>query len=169
MRQIVGVADLKVSTQPGDEIITYALGSCIAVTLWDPVVCVGGMVHVMLPSSTIDLAKAQENPSMFVDTGVPRLFVESYKLGAVKSRVEVVAAGGACTTGSEDDDHFQIGKRNITVLRKLLWKNGVLLKASDLAGTVARTLSLQIGTGVVSVRTNGILRQLNKENGGIAA
>jgi chemotaxis protein CheD len=169
MRHIVAVADMKLAKQPGDEIITFALGSCIGITIWDPAANVGGMVHVMLPSSSIDMAKAQENPCMFVDTGIPKLFLESYKLGANKSRIQVVAAGGACTSGAEDDDYFQIGKRNITVLRKLLWKNGVLLRADDLAGTVARTMTLQVGTGVVTIRSNGSVRVLGGDNPGGAA
>jgi chemotaxis protein CheD len=170
VRQIVGVADMKISNQNGDEIITYALGSCIGITIFDPVACVGGMVHVMLPSSSIDLAKAAENPCMFVDTGVPKLFLDCYKAGASKSRLEVIAAGGACTSGAEDDDYFQIGKRNITILRKLLWKNGVLLKASDLAGTIARTMTLHLGSGLVTVRTGGAVKSLNgNDNGGSPA
>ena len=169
MRQIVGVADMKISGQVGDEIITFALGSCIGITIYDPIARVGGMVHVMLPSSTVDPAKAHDNPSMFVDTGVPLLFLDCYKLGAVKHRIEVTAAGGACTNGSEEDDYFQIGKRNITTLRKLFWKNGVLLKATDLAGTAARTMSLEIGTGIVTIRSNGTVKTLNGDNPGASA
>ncbi len=71
MRQIVGIADLKVSRERDDVIVTYALGSCLGVAIYDPVAGVGGMLHVMLPMSTIDPAKAQDNPCMFVDTGVP--------------------------------------------------------------------------------------------------
>ena len=159
---------MKISAQSGDEIVTYALGSCVGIAIFDPVACVGGMVHVMLPSSSIDMAKAADNPCMFVDTGVPRLFLDCYKAGANKNRLEVIAAGGACTSGSEDDDYFQIGKRNIPVLRKLLWKNGVLLRASDLAGTVARTMTLHLGSGLVTIRSSGVLRTLsgNSDEGG---
>ena len=152
---------MMISDQAGDEIVTFALGSCIGLTVYDPVTRVGGMVHVMLPSSTIDAAKAQEKPCMFVDTGIPRLFLDSYKLGACKGRLEVIAAGGACSGGFEGDDYFQIGKRNITMLRKLLWKNGIVLAASDLAGMEARTMTLHIGTGAVTIRSNGTVTALN--------
>jgi chemotaxis protein CheD len=160
LRHVVAVADMKISNQPGDEIITFALGSCLGITVYDPVALVGGMLHVMLPLSTIDPSKAAENPYMFVDTGVPKLFLESYKAGASKQRLEVKVAGGACTNGKEDDDYFQIGKRNFVMLRKLLWKNGVLLKSSDVAGTHSRTMSLDIATGKVSLRINGVITQL---------
>ena len=167
MKHIVGVADMKLSSQVGDEIVTFALGSCIGITLYDPITQIGGMVHVMLPTSAIDCGKAKENPSMFIDTGVARLFLESYKLGACKSRLEVTAAGGACTQGP--DDFFQIGKRNIAMLGKLLWKNGISLRASDLAGTAARTMSLTIGTGIVTIRSNGSVQVLNGNGPGATA
>ena len=113
MKHIVGVADMKISASADDLLITYALGSCLGITIYDPISAVGGMLHVMLPLSTIDPAKASANPYMFVDTGVPRLFIDCYKAGARKERLVVKVAGGACANGhSADDDYFQIGKRN---------------------------------------------------------
>lgn len=153
MRHIVGVADMKISSQPGDQLVTYALGSCLGIAIHDPVVNVGGLLHVMLPLSTIDPAKAAENPSMFVDTGVPQLFISCYKAGAQKQRLVVKVAGGASVHVDEAEDHFQIGKRNFVMLRKLLWKNGVLLKAHDVGGAHSRTMMLDIGSGTVMLKT----------------
>lgn len=161
MRLTVGVADMKVSGDAGDLLITHALGSCLGLTVFDPVAGVGGLLHVMLPLSTIDPEKAIQNPFTFVDTGVPRLFLECYRLGAVKQRMAVKVAGGAFVHRSDvQEDFFEIGKRNIVMLRKLLWRNGVLLAAEDVGGSVSRTLSLQISTGQVLVRTNGETREL---------
>jgi chemotaxis protein CheD len=150
----VGIADLKFASSAEDTIITYALGSCLGITVYDPVMHVGGMLHVMLPASTVNPTKAQTNPFMFVDTGVPKLFLESYKLGAKKERLVVNVAGGAAQK-NEDEDQFQIGKRNILTLRKLLWKNGVIIKSEDTGGQVSRTMSLDVKTGSVTVRVNG--------------
>lgn len=155
MKHVVGVADMKLSRDDGDQIITHALGSCLGITVYDPVSKVGGLLHVMLPSSAIDEEKAKKNPYMFVDAGVPRLFLDSYKLGAKKERMVVKVAGGACVNGNEDNDYFQIGKRNFVMLRKLLWKNGVLLKSEDVGGSVSRTMTLDIETGEVRIRSNG--------------
>ena len=166
MRHLVGVADMKISSSTEDEIITFALGSCLGVTVYDPVAHVGAMVHVMLPSASIDPVKASMNPCMFVDTGVKNLFLESYKTGAQRNRLIVVAAGGACANGLEQDDYFQIGKRNVTVLRSLLWKNGIILKNSDFGGNLARTMSLDIATGQVLIRINGTTEILSPGSGG---
>ena len=158
---VVGMAELRLSTTPGERLVTYALGSCLGIAIHDPVAGVGGLLHVMLPQSAIDAVKAASAPAMFVDTGVPLLFKESYKLGARKERIVVKVAGGASSAASEDADQFQIGKRNILALRKLLWRNDVILHAHDLGGfQTSRTLSLLVGSGRTIVRTNGTDREL---------
>jgi chemotaxis protein CheD len=156
----VGVGDMKVSTQRGDLVITHALGSCLGITVHDPVAGVGGLLHVMLPLSTIDLVKAERNPFMFVDTGVPKLIVECFRAGAQKQRLEIMVAGGANSQNGDRNDLFQIGKRNMIMLRKLLWKNGLLLKSHDVGGSNSRTMSLEIGTGKVVIRSVGQMKNL---------
>jgi len=69
---IVGISELKVSNNPDDVLVTFALGSCIAVAVYDPLVKVGGLLHYMLPDSTLDPQKAQNQPGMFADTGIQR-------------------------------------------------------------------------------------------------
>ena len=158
---VVGIAELRLSADPAERLVTYALGSCLGVAIYDPVAKVGGLLHTMLPTSAIDAEKARRVPAMFVDTGVPLLFRESYKLGARKERMIVRVAGGAAAGGDERADQFQIGKRNALALRKLLWKNGVLLHAHDVGGVqTSRTVYLDVGTGVLTVRSNGSETQL---------
>jgi len=154
---VVGVADVKVSNDPALRLITYALGSCLGISVHDPVAGVGGLLHVMLPTGTIDPAKMQAKPAMFVDSGVPLLFKECYRLGARKERMIVRVAGGAHAGASEDGDRFQIGKRNMIALRKLLWKNGVLVHAQDTGGIqTSRTMWLDVATGAVTLKVNGL-------------
>jgi len=156
MERVVGVADCKVSNIPGERLITYALGSCLGIVVYDPVVSVAGMLHVMLPTGTIDEAKMRDKPAMFVDSGVPMLFKECYKFGAKKERMQVKVAGGAHSGASEEDDRFQIGKRNMIALRKLLWKNGVLVHAHDTGGVqTSRTMWVDVATGEVTLKING--------------
>jgi chemotaxis protein CheD len=153
-RLVVGVGDMASSANAGARIITYALGSCLGITVYDPVAKVGAMLHVMLPDSSIDREKARDNPWMFVDTGVPQLFHEAYRLGAVKQRVVVKVAGGAAANAERD--MFEIGKRNVIALRKILWKNGVLIAAQDVGGSSSRTLTLDVATGGVLLRVNAV-------------
>lgn len=158
---IVGMADLKVTASPDDRLVTYALGSCLGIAVYDPAVRVGGLLHVMLPLSSIDADKARDNPAMFVDTGVPELFRACYRLGAVKQRMIVKVAGGASAGAPGDPDQFQIGKRNILTLRKLLWKNGLLIQAQDVGGhQLARTMAMSMADGSITLKTGGVTSSL---------
>ena len=146
---VVGVADCAVANDPTAEIITYALGSCIGVTAYDPVAKVGGMLHFMLPTA-LDEAKGKEKPAMFGDTGIPLLFRSLYALGAEKDRLIVCAAGGAEVL--DDNGHFRVGPRNRTILRKLFWKNNILLSADETGGNISRTVRINLADGAVTVR-----------------
>ena len=151
---IVGVADMKVSDDPGSVLITYSLGSCIGVAIYDPVAQVGGLLHYMLPESSLDGIKAKKNPYMFGDTGIPLLFKESYKLGAKKNRLKVLVAGGAQIL--DQKGLFNIGMRNHTLLRKMFWKNNVMTDFEDVGGNVNRTLKLEIESGQAWLKTEGV-------------
>ena len=153
MKHTIGIADMKISAAKDDILITYALGSCLGIAIYDPVAHVGGLIHIMLPLSSVNPEKAKSNPLMFVDTGVPELFKSCYKFGANKERLIVKVAGGA-SLNHHEDDQFQIGKRNFTMLRKLLWKNNVLLNAYDVGENHSRTMSLNIGSGEVVLKIN---------------
>jgi chemotaxis protein CheD len=153
-RVVVGIADLVVG-RDGDLLVTHALGSCLGIVAHDPVARVGGMLHVMMPTSSINLEKAQLRPAMFVDTGVPRLFQECYAAGARKERMIVKVAGGAARAQAGETDSFQIGKRNMLMLRRLLWKNSVLIRGQEIGGTISRDLIYEVSTGEVTVRSGG--------------
>ena len=150
VRVTVGIADLAVTSDPRSVLVTYALGSCIGVTVYDPVTRVGGMLHFMLPQSSLSPEKSARTPCMFADAGVPLLFKHAYELGAKKERLVVCAAGGAEILA--DEGHFRIGTRNRTMLRKLFWKNNVLLAAEDTGGTHSRTMTLRLQDGLVTVK-----------------
>ena len=148
---VIGISDLKVSNNIDDVLVTYALGSCVGVTVYDPVVRVGGLLHFMLPESSLDIRKAGENPAMFADTGIPLLFKTCYELGAKKKRMIVKVAGGASIL--DDANFFRIGQKNITAMKKLFWKNNVLIGREDTWSNCNRTISIHISTGKVLVRT----------------
>ncbi len=147
---IVGIADCQVSADPEGVLVTYALGSCIAVAIHDPIARVGGMLHYMLPESSIDSGKAKERPFMFADTGIPMLFRRAYELGADKKRIVVRVAGGAQVMN--DKGVFDIGRRNYLALRKILWKAGVLIHGEEVGGNNSRTVRLEVSSGTMWLR-----------------
>ena len=150
---------MKVTTSPEDVLITYSLGSCIGLSLYDPVAHVGGLIHCMLPLSRIDLSKAKDRPCMFTDTGVTAL-IESL-IGRGAKMCNVVARVAGASQIMDDRGTFRIGERNYTVLRKILWKNGILIAAEDIGGNAARTMALYMGDGRTTIRVNGVEKVLS--------
>jgi chemotaxis protein CheD len=148
-RVTVGIGELAVSDQPGAIIVTHALGSCIAVCLWDPDRRIAGMIHVLLPESRINPQRAAEQPAAFADSGIPMLFQAAYKLGAVKSRLRVRLVGGAEVAG--EGGTFNIGRRNLLATKNVLWRNGVLIEKEEVGGRTVRTVHLAVGDGRLDV------------------
>jgi chemotaxis protein CheD len=142
---IVGVADYKVSKDPKAILITCALGSCIALSLHDPVAGVGGLLHFMLPNSENEASRPGFNPAMFGDTGIPLLLRELQKLGANPRKLVANLAGGSQIL--DQVRLFNIGKRNHVAAKNLLWKAGVPIRSEAVGGAVTRSFGLQIGSG----------------------
>ena len=153
MNIIVGVSDMKVSNDPGGMLVTYSLGSCIGVAIYDPIAKVAGLLHFMLPESCLDADKARRNPFMFADTGIPRLFKSAYELGGSKSRIRVVVVGGAQVL----DQHgfFNIGKRNIMAVRKIFHRNNVVIDYAETGGTSNRTIKVAVQDGRMWLKVSG--------------
>lgn len=150
---VVGISDCKVARNTEEVLVTYALGSCIAVAAYDPVAKVGGLLHYMLPEATLDPAKAQQNPFMFADTGIPALVDMLKASGGESRRMVVRLAGGAQVLDSQGV--FQIGKRNYLAARRILWKAGILIAAEAVGGEVSRTTRMEVSTGRMWVREGG--------------
>ena len=149
---IIGISEMAISNQPDDVLVTYSLGSCLGGVFYDPVMRVGGMIHCMLPLSSIDAEKARASPCMFVDTGVPKLLAELFALGCQKRNVITRLAGAANVL--DEKRLFRIGERNYAVCRKILWKNSMLIAAEDVGGQISRTIRLNIGTGEMTIKSS---------------
>ncbi|OGS35702.1 MAG: chemotaxis protein CheD [Elusimicrobia bacterium RIFOXYB2_FULL_49_7] len=151
---VVDIADMKFSKAEQDVLITYALGSCIGVSAYDPELKVGALLHFMLPESALDPRKAQERPYMFADTGVHEMFKHLAGMGSKSKRLIVKACGGSNLM--DPNGTFNIGKRNYLALKKILWRFNIILKGEDIGGTASRNMSLRLDSGDVSVRYSGI-------------
>jgi chemotaxis protein CheD len=162
---VVGISDCQTSKDRNATLVTYALGSCVGVGVFDPASSVGGLLHVLLPESSLDTEKAAKNPCMFADTGVVELLNRCLALGAAKSRLRVWLAGGSAVMDTRGV--FNIGKRNQLAVRKALWKAGLLTLSEDLGGQGSRTVRLEVGTGTFWIRAAGADQEL-KANAGFA-
>jgi len=155
---IIDISDCRISNNPEDVLITYALGSCIAVILYDPAIKAGGLLHYQLPLSEISPDKAKDRPAMFADTGIPLLFQMMKMFGSKKKDLIVKVAGGGQI--ADENGTFNIGKRNYVALRKIFWQNEVVIAAEDVGGTKSRTVKLYIQSGKVVVISNNEVTNL---------
>ena len=104
-----------------------------------------------MPASKINPEKAEKNPYMFVDTGIPALFDALQAAGAQLSRLVIKVAG--CGEPLKAGQIFEIGRRNYTLMKKLLWRNNLLIAAEDVGGAKSRTVQFCVTTGRVVVKT----------------
>ena len=155
---IVGISDANVSNNPQDILETLSLGSCIGVCLYDPTTTMGGMLHYQLPSSTMNPARAKQNPLMFADTGMKLLIDKILAMGANEKQLQVKIAGGAAMDTGPNG--FDIGKRNYLAIKKVLWQHRMFIKAEDIGGNSPRNMYLDIADGTVKIKVNGSEKSL---------
>jgi len=146
---VIGVADLMVSSDPEEILVTYALGSCLGITLHDPGKCIGGLLHVMLPDSGLH-RQAEVRPAMFLDTGLPLLLENMLDAGADRSALRCKVFGGAQLLSA--DQFFCIGEKNVDACYKITAHLGLRVQVWEVSGCVNRTIRLSNQTGDVRVR-----------------
>ena len=147
------MGDMLTSNDSTANLVTYSLGSCVGVAIYDPVAKVGGLLHAMLPDSTINLDRATTRPYMFVDTGMPAMFHAVYALGGLKHRLVIKLVGGA--EFLDEKKIFRIGHRNVETTIAMLERNGVKLVASETGGRESRTVRLDLSSGTLTLDLPG--------------
>ncbi len=151
---VVGVGGTAVSDKPGETIKTYALGSCVALIFLAPKIPAAGLAHIALPDSKLGGEKGQNLPGYFADLAIPHMIEAFKKLGIKKNHeVQIKMAGGAKIM--DPNGTFNIGKRNVLAIKKLLWKYKLGAIAEDVGKDYSRTVSVNVQTGEVLVSSPG--------------
>lgn len=149
----VGIADMKFTRNEG-VLITYALGSCIGICLYDPVVKLGAMVHIMLPYQLDSSNDA--NLYKYADTGIRTTIRKMEMFGAIKRRITAKIAGGAKMFDIPEEGLLgNIGKRNIESVREILKSEGIPILKEEVGGNYARTLLFDSSNGIGTIRSYG--------------
>jgi len=158
-RLVIGIGEFAVSNRPGDVIVTHALGSCIAVCVFDPRAGVAGMLHFLLPESSINPDRARAQPGVFADTGIPLLLDAASQYGLSKTRTIVTLVGGAEMT-QQSVSSFATGRRNALAAKNVLWRAGVFVSGQEIGGSGARTLYLSVADGRMEVHNGQTYKEL---------
>ena len=153
--RMLGIGDYGASNSPGDVIKTLALGSCVAVIMLDPASKTVGMVHIALPDSALNAQKRSEKPGYFADSAIPALVEEMRRHGSSGKlpAMLVKLVGGANVLDANNT--FDIGKRNVLAIKKILWKYGTGPVAEEVGGHISRTVAAYVDTGSTEISSPG--------------
>lgn len=149
-RIIVGVCDFTVSNSAASVMSTYALGSCVCVAAYEPRLKIGGLIHFMLPKSSISPERATKHPAMFADTGLPLFFRDLAGLGAFPDKLRFLLTGGASVLAGRDP--FRIGERNVDAALEFLAQAGCAVTHQDTGASLNRTVHLELASGNVIIQ-----------------
>ncbi len=149
----IGMAQWFVGKAPGI-ITTIGLGSCVGVTLYDPITKIGGMLHLMLSDSTRFAYTNNINRAKFADTGIRDMYDKLIELGASKKDIVAKITGGAQMFEiKEGNDLLNIGDRNVEATRKTLGELQIAILGEDVGDTYGRTIELDLDNGNLKVTT----------------
>ncbi|MCB7306092.1 chemotaxis protein CheD [Bariatricus massiliensis] len=146
---VVGIAEGKVVKAP-QVLVSYALGSCVGVCLYDAKNRIAGMAHVMLPDRSA--STAGNNEYKFADEGIRRLLREMKWHGAQEQYITAKIAGGAKMFAFSKLE-FEIGAKNVESVKKTLKELGIKLVGEDVGKNYGRTVLLYGDSGSVEVRS----------------
>ncbi|GAA0365234.1 chemotaxis protein CheD [Bacillus horti] len=148
----VGIADVNIAQNP-NKIRTAGLGSCVGVCLYDPVVKLAGLAHIMLPSSDI-AKKGDTNFAKYADTAIPKLLEMMEQHGGKKARYIAKIAGGAqMFVFQVNSDTLRIGPRNVEACKRILNQFHIPIHVEDTGGNCGRTIEIDTDTGLLKIRT----------------
>lgn len=150
-RITIGISEMSLG-KDNTLLITVGLGSCVGIALWDPVVKIGGLSHIMLPDSEAIKNHRKFNPGKFANTALPLLLDHMIKSGAVKRRIVAKIAGGAQMFNFS---RFDVGKRNVEAVKSMLEEHSIKLLAEDVLGDKGRTILFNCENGVLIVKKIG--------------
>jgi chemotaxis protein CheD len=144
-KQHVGIGEYKVK-KGGGILESVGLGSCIGVCLWDKIPCVGGLSHVMLPSS--QGRSESGNPFRYADKAIPAMMGDMVGLGASRKTVIAKIFGGASLFQGVQ---IQVGDQNLASVRGALAEYGIKIVAEEVGGTHGRSIWFDVKNGSVVV------------------
>ena len=148
---IVGIADMKMG-RGGEKLITYALGSCIGICLYESQMKLAALIHIMLP---LNLETGRKNAYKYADTGIRTTLREMELKGARRANITAKIAGGARMFEISGGSIGNIGQRNIESVRQILRMEKIPLLCEDVGGTIARTMEFDSATGTGTIRSYG--------------
>jgi chemotaxis protein CheD len=152
----LGLGERAISRDPEDVLVAYGLGSCLGISMVDPLTRISGLLHAVLPGAANGFPSNDPTSHKFVDSGIENLLAAMLKEGANKNRIIVRVVGGANMLISPGlKNSFDIGTRNIETARKTLQYLHLTIAAEEVGGHTGRTVHVYVANSRVTVRVIG--------------
>ena len=149
MDKIIGIGEYVISDKREDFIKTFALASCVAVTVYNPFLHLAGMIHIALPNP-VDLEEAQRRPGYYATSGIPILIQKMcWEFGSRREDLQVKLFGGAVSLRT--DDYFKIGPKNIKAVRETFLGMDLKIVAAHIGGVIIRSITMSVLTGEIGI------------------
>ncbi len=146
----VGIADVKITKSPN--VLRTILGSCVGICIWDSGSNLGGLAHIMLPSTN----KPAVNIKKYSETAIPFLVEEMVQAGARRSNMTAKICGGASMLENFKNSVMgDIGKNNIASVKKVLGELSIPILAEDTGNNYGRIIDFFVENGDVQVKSIG--------------
>lgn len=147
---VVGISDMKIACAP-QELISYALGSCVGICIIDKVKKIAGMVHIMLPGSSMG---ENENVYKYADTGIPEMVKQMEKMGCLRYHMSAKIAGGAKMFEIKSTSAIgNIGERNVIKTKEILNNLNIKLVSQDVGANYGRTIVFNSESGELKIKS----------------
>lgn len=135
-------------TQAPNLLAAFGIGSCLVITLYDPILKMGALAHAMLPNFTNN--QTCENPLKYADLAIDEMIKRMKICGSDKGRLEAKIVGGA--NMFQDIDTVDIGMENIQYVKKKLEMERIPVVGESVGGGKGRSVEFDTRTGTVKVR-----------------
>lgn len=156
MDKVIGIGDYAMSDQESDKLVTFALSSCVAVTVYSPEEIAAGMIHVVLPTPSLGFKASCDRICYYAETGIPFLINQMCKkYGCSKDSLEIKLFGGAVSPRS--DDYFKVGTKNVQKAVEVLQGMDLDFTLAEVGGTFCRTIEFDVASGQVRVKRQPLM------------
>lgn len=147
-----------ITGKDSDQLVAIALGSCVAIVLYDPKVKIAGLAHVALPGELFHTQKSNskrlDKPGRYADTAIPECIRIMKKMGANVNHLKAKITGGSRMFGTKGllGAGLNIGDRNVVASRENLKLNNIILRSEEVGGTNSRTVIFDIETSRLTIK-----------------
>ncbi len=156
MDHILGIGEYAIAKCTEDALITYALGSCVAILMYCPEQKVAAMAHIALPERLPSANLGRHKPAYFADVAVP-LLLNAMRTNFMcqPSKLVVHLIGGA--ESRSEKDPFQVGRRNVEQIKMLLQEQQMRYTAIDVGGHLSRTVTFHLASSALEIKTQEMM------------